>query len=306
LAHFCKNKNFRGIFYREQKIMEIKFKNIHSVKFNVYSFALPVNENIRKKNTIFTDKIENLKGGKYSLMPNEPEANNYGYSMIAKWQDSYHKYVFGLNGNGIFYATDTSTNFMQIFSHSNLAKIIVVGNRLFTIPANSNYLRYTTDLETNVAFEPERIYIPADYGNCLDLRLYRGKLLLVCGNGLLILDENLKIKHLTDNNEIIIKNLDNVDEKIWESNWFSLGYATNTQILQDVFLSFTGSGVNVTLDVSSNKVATKTVPVQSKVTETIQRLRLNLRGNQFKLKITVNGNENFVISNLSAVIKYGS
>jgi hypothetical protein len=84
----------------------------------------------------------------------------------------------------------------------------------------------------------------------------------------------------------------------WESDWFSLGYATDTQTLREVFLK---TNANVVLTVITNRLQ-RSIPI--KAADEIQKIKINSNGDQFKLRLSLSDNSG-VITDLAAVIGYG-
>jgi hypothetical protein len=272
-----------------------KFVNCRSVKFNLDSFALPINKTVPKKNTIYSAVLSNLVGAKDKLSP-KPAVNNYGYDITAKWRN----WTFAANSNGIFAANDT-LSFQTVSNYIFPIKLLAANDRMFAIDANGKCAFHTVDLTktwTASGAIGGSVYIPDGYGKCVDLALYHNNLLLVCENGLLKVEKNLNVKHLTDDSGVPAANLTNSEERVWGSGWFSLGYATDTQVLREVFLK---TDILIELSaVSNHAVKTVTVPPSEKV----QKIKTNLRGDQFKIRIIVPAGD-FAISNLSAVVSYG-
>ncbi|MCQ2382002.1 MAG: hypothetical protein MJ054_01720, partial [Clostridia bacterium] len=160
---------------------------------------------------------------------------------------------------------------------------------------------YSVDLKTEWSpsnFLEGYIYLPVNYGRCLDIRYYRGKLLVVCENGLLTINRNFVLQHLDDDSEILKSNLEKDDGRYWESGWFSLGYATDTQTLCEIFLK---TNANLILTATSNRTQ-RNIPV--KAASNIQKIKINLNGDQFKLRLSL-PDSNVVVSDLAAVVGYG-
>ena len=274
----------------------LKFNNNRSVRFGLDSFAIPVNKSTPKKNTMYAALLSGMAGTKNKL--SVPAAvNNYGYTMTTKWRD----WTFAANSNGIYAANETMI-FQLVSNTIYPTKLLVAADRLFAIIPSGQKLFHTVDLKG--AWTPANavsgvIYSPDGYGKMVDIGLYRGNLLVVCENGLWVVDRKLNVKHLTDDSGTVIANMTQGPERIWESDWFSLGYATDTQTLREVFLK---TNVPIKMSVLSNRTS-KTITV--KPSGTIRKNKINLRGDQFKIRIQVPAGS-FEISNLSAVIGFGT
>jgi hypothetical protein len=148
----------------------------------------------------------------------------------------------------------------------------------------------------------DMLYVPAEFGKCVDLSAYKDELLLVCEKALATVDKNLNIKYLTNDNEALLNYFSGGSgtERIWESAFFGLGYATDTQRLREVFIK---TDTALSLFVISNKIE-KIMNI--KPSGSIQKIKTNLRGDMFKLKIVVPTDAfNFTIANVSAVITFG-
>ncbi|MDR0384408.1 MAG: hypothetical protein LBH47_03750 [Christensenellaceae bacterium] len=279
---------------------EIKFVNVHSVKFNTESFALvPITG--KKKNIIHTEKLHNLEGGKYSLR----RAKNFA----VKWKNA----TFVFQSNNVYINNQNAAAV-----DGTISQIIVVKNRLFVISTVGTKVWYSMDLEIymnkvangeNVSLIEDKnvVWIQNIYGKCIRLNNYQDNLMVICQNGLFVINEDLKMKILNADEEKIVKNaaLQTV-QKIWESDWFGLGYAVDTQYLRDVFLEFeslTGNKLQMTVIVISNKVADNIVTAYT--SPEMQTIRVNMRGDQFKIKIIIDTDEDFEVSNLSAIIEFG-
>jgi hypothetical protein len=272
------------------------FDNYRSVKFNLDAFALPVNKVSRKKNVIYTAILSDLAGTKNKLF-SKPVVNKYGYDTITWWRT----YVFAANQSGI-YVADQTLNFTAATNQVFPTKLFTAGDRVFGIDGYGKTVIYTIDLTVPSWTPPDVIegsfFIPDGYGKVLDLGLYRGDLLLICENALCIADKRLNIKYLTDDSGVLAANLSNSDVRFWESDWFSLGYATDTQYLREVFIK-TDTAIYIT--VLSNRTNKKTAV---KPDINVQKIKINLRGDVFKIRITVPDGA-FTVSDLSAVVGFG-
>jgi hypothetical protein len=275
----------------------VKFENIRSVKFNLDGFAVPVIKP-KSKNTIYTERVQNASAAKNTLTKAQP-VNNYGYSCSTKWRN----YVFAGGNNGLFVA-DESLSFVLITNYFFPTKMFVKNNRMFTINSGGGIILYSVDLtgSWNAQSVMEGVmYIPNEFGKCIGLTAYKNDLLLVCETALAVVDKKLNLKFLTDNSEVLLSNMSGGGDTImWESAYFGLGYATDTQMLREVFVK---TDTPITLFAVSNKVE-KIVNVTAG--GKIQKVKINLRGDLFKLKIIVpTAANNFTVSNISAVISYG-
>ena len=141
----------------------------------------------------------------------------------------------------------------------------------------------------------------ADYGLCWDIRYYRGKLLAICENGLFTINRNFVLEHLSDDSDVLKANLVGTNNCRWESDWFSLGYATNTQTLREVFLK---TNVDLVLTVLSNRTQRN---VLIRASDNVQKIKINLNGDQFKLALTLSNTSgsDVAVSDLSAIVAYG-
>ena len=274
-----------------------QFNNYRSVRFNLDNFALPV-VGTKKKNTIYTSYLEGLKGtSQLSLI--EPQ-QTYGYEHAVIW--SY--YIFASNRSGLFFANKYKKEFEPLDQLVFPAKLAVVNDRLFLLGADRDRISYSVDLVgewSNGNIIQDAVFIPMEYGLCLDMRSYRGKLLVICENGLLTIGRNFVLEHLADDSEVLKANLNEPSCFRWESDWFSLGYATNTQTLREVFIK---TNVSLTMTVMSNRTQRK---IQVKPADKVQKIKINLNGDQFRLGLLVS-EENPVdvaVSDLSAVVTYG-
>lgn len=102
-------------------------------------------------------------------------------------------------------------------------------------------------------------------------------LLVICENGLLTINRNFVVQHLDDDSEVLKANLIGGTGNYWESDWFSLGYAIETQTLREIFLK---TNTNLILTVTSNRTQCH---ISVKAADQIQKIKVNLNGNQFKL-----------------------
>lgn len=274
-----------------------QFTNYRSVRFNLDNFALPV-VGTKKKNTIYTSYLEGLKGtSQLSLL--EPQ-ETYGYDHAVIWS----LYIFASNDRGLFFANKYKKEFEPLDQLVFPEKIVVVNDRLFLLGADRDRITYSVDLMgewSNGKILEDAIFLPAEYGTCLDMRYYRGKLLVICENGLLTINRNFVLEHLADDSEVFKANLVEPNAKSWESDWFSLGYATNTQTLREVFLK---TNVSLTLTAVSNRTQRK---IQIKPADQVQKIKINLNGDQFKLSLSLSAdaNKDLCVSDLSAIVTYG-
>ena len=274
-----------------------QFTNYHSVRFNLDNFALPV-VGTKKKNTIYTSFLEGLKGtSKLSL--DEPQ-QTYGYDHAVIW----NRYIFASNSDGLFYANKYQKVFEPLDQLVIPTKLAVVNDRLFLLSVDRDRITYSVDLMgdwKNSTFLEDAIFLPAEYGICLDMRYYRGKLLVVCENGLLTINRSFVLEHLSDDSEVLKANLGENSCYRWESDWFSLGYATNTQTMREVFLK---TNVSLTLTATSNRTHRS---IQVKPGDKVQKIKINLNGDQFKLSLLLSAENatDICVSDLSAVVTYG-
>ena len=251
----------------------------------------------KKKNTIYTHYIEGLKGRKHQLTSLGEPQPTYGYDHVAQWGH----YIFASNDKGLFYTHHYKMVFESLEPLILPRQMAVVGNRLFMISGSLNRIVYSVNLKGEWApgsFLEDSIYVPANYGQCLDIRHYRGKLLLICEDGLLTINRNLVLEHLADDSELLKANLAAGDQCRWESDWFSLSYATNTQTLREIFLK---TNVSLILTVTSNRIKRN---IQVKAADQVQKIKVNLNGDQFKLALSISADE-AVVSDLAAVVDYG-
>lgn len=274
-----------------------RFTNYRSVRFNLDSFALPVAVS-KKKNTIYTNQLEGLKGTNQLTLV-EPKTT-YGYKNAVVWGP----FIFASNDEGLFYANKYKKEFKILDQNVFPPAIEVVNNRLFLVGLDRDRITYSVDLMGEWGegtFLESALYLPAIHGACLDIRYYRGKLLVICENGLFTMNRNFALEHLTDDSEVLKASLENSGACYWGSDWFSLGYATNTQTLREVFLK---TNVNLILTVTSNRTQRN---IQVKAADKVQKIRVNLNGDQFKLGLWFPdaSTDEVVVSDLSAIVAYG-
>ncbi len=274
-----------------------QFINYRSVRFNLDNFALPVVVK-KKKNTMYTNHISGLKGTKNQLTSLGEPQPTYGYDHVTQWGH----YIFAASDDsGLFYASDLDMEFHPLEELVYPKQIAVVGDRLFMVSQNQERIVYSVDLKsewTPTNFLDNSIYLPVNYGLCLDIRYYRGKLLVICENGLLTVNRHFVLEHLDDDSELLKANLASSTQNYWESDWFSLGYATNTQTLREIFLK---TNANLILTATSNRTQRN---IQIKAADKIQKISIHLNGDQFKLRLLVTHN-NTTVSDLAAVVGYG-
>ena len=274
-----------------------QFTNYRSVRFNLDNFALPVVVT-KKKNTIYTNYLAGLKGTtQLSLI--EPK-ETYGYEHAVHWGF----YIFATNSDGVFYANKYEKVFSPLDELVSPTDLAIVGNRIFMLGASRDRITYSVDLAgewSNGKFSEGAVFLPADYGQCLNIRYYRGKLLVICEKGLLTVNRSFVLEHLADDSEVLKANLGESNACRWESDWFSLGYATNTQTLREVFLK---TNVNLILTISSNRTQ-RNILVKS--ADKVQKIKVNLNGDQFKLALLISDEsvDNVVVADLSAIVAYG-
>ena len=274
-----------------------QFANYRSVRFNLDNFALPV-VGTKKKNTIYTSYLEGLKGTR-KLTLSQPQPT-YGYDHAVQWGH----YIFASNHEGLFYANKYQKEFEVLDQLVIPQKIAVVNERLFMLGVDRDRITYSVNLKgewVNGTFLESAVFIPADYGICLDIRPYHGKLLVVCEHGLLHVNRSCVLEHLSDDSDILKANLAESSGRRWESDWFSLGYATNTQTLREVFLK---TNTDLVLTVLSNRSQRN---FQVKPTDGVQKIKINLNGDQFKLALTIPNEDvsEMSVSDLSAIVAYG-
>ncbi len=276
-----------------------QFANYRSVRFNLDNFALPVVVT-KKKNTIYTNYLAGLKGTKHQLLSLGEPQPTYGYDHAVQWSN----WIFASNNEGVFAARIYSLDlvFQPVEQAVFPKKLAVVNNRLFMISENRKRIVYSVDLRgtwANGSFLDNAIQLPVSYGLCLDIRYYRGKLLVICEDGLLTVNRSFVLEHLADDCELLKANLDSGDQCYWESDWFSLGYATNTQTLREIFLK---TNVGLILTVTSNRTQRD---IRVKAADKVQKIKINLNGDQFKLALTPSTNSNVLVSDFAAVVAYG-
>jgi len=274
-----------------------QFTNYRSVRFNLDSFALPVAVS-KKKNTIYTNQLEGLKGTSQLTLV-EPK-QTYGYDHAVVWGP----FIFASNNEGLFYANKYKKEFQVLEQTVFPPAIEVVNNRLFLLGLDRDRITYSVDLMGEWAsgsFLENALYLPASHGACLDIRFYRGKLLLICEHGLFTMNRNFALEHLADDSEVLKASLEDSGARRWSSDWFSLGYATDTQTLREVFLK---TNTNLILTVSSNRTQRN---IQVKAANKVQKIRVNINGDQFKLALWLpdESTDNVVVSDLSAIVAYG-
>lgn len=274
-----------------------RFANYRSVRFNLDNFALPVVVK-KKKNTIYTNYLVGLKGTKNQLTTLGEPQPTYGFQHVTRWG---HDIFAADDERGLYYSDETNLEFHPLEELVYPRQLAVVGDRLFLISQTQERIVYSVDLKSEWSagnFLEGFVYLPADYGLCLDIRYYRGKLLVICENGLLTINRNFRLEHLDDDSEILKANLASSDNRFWESNWFSLGYATNTQTLREIFLK---TNASIVLTATSNRTQRN---LQIKAADKIQKIKINLNGDQFKLRLLL-PEGNVAVSDLAAVIGYG-
>ena len=274
-----------------------QFTNYRSVRFSLDNFALPVVVK-KKKNSIYTKSLVGLKGTKNQLtVLGEPQPT-YGFTHVAKWG---HEIFVADDTRGLYHARDNNLDFQSLEAAVYPRKMAVVGDRLFLISQTQERIVYSVDLkgEWSVGhFLEGFIYLPANYGTCLDIRYYQGKLLVVCANGLMTINRHLVLEHLDDDSDVLKANLALTEGSYWESDWFSLGYATDTQTLREIFLK---TSANIILTVTSNRTQRN---VLIKAANKIQKIKVNLNGDQFQLRLSLPDSQ-AVVSDLAAVVGYG-
>ena len=274
-----------------------QFNNYRSVRFNLDNFALPV-VGTKKKNTIYTNYLEGLKGTQ-QLTLKQPQPT-YGYDHAVQWGF----YIFASNDEGLFFANKYKKEFEPLDQLVFPRQIAVSNDRLFLLGLDRDRITYSVDLMgewANGTFLEDAVFIPADYGLCLDIRPYRGKLLAICENGLLTISRTFVLEHLSDDSDILKANLVKGNSCCWKSDWFSLGYATNTQTLREVFLK---TNTNLVLTITSNRTKRN---IQVKPANGVQKIKINLNGDQFKLALLIPNEDatDVLVSDLSAIVAYG-
>ena len=274
-----------------------QFNNTHSVRFNLDSFALPVAVT-KKKNTIYADYVSGLQGTKRKLLPAPAPIATHGYTYAATWNNI----LFVSDDQGVYYSDDDGAHFYSGYAgYISPRGMLVLNDRLFLI--SGDRLRIVHSVPLSGGWQENKllsagIHLPAAYGKCQSIAVYRNKLLVVCEHGLLTLDKNLNLQHLSDDSEALKASLVAGEQPSWVSDWFSLGYATDTQNLREVFLK---TNVPLTLVVESNRTQ-RTIRVAANLQ--VQKIKINLNGDQFKIGLYLNS-ANCNISDLSAVIVYG-
>jgi len=125
--------------------------------------------------------------------------------------------------------------------------------------------------------------------------------LAICENGLLTISRTFVLEHLSDDSDILKANLVEGNSCCWESDWFSLGYATNTQTLREVFLK---TNTNLVLTITSNRIKRN---IQVKPADGVQKIKINLNGDQFRLALLIPNEDatDVLVSDLSAIVAYG-
>lgn len=273
-----------------------RFNNNTSVRFNVASFALPV-ATTRKKNSIYAALTSQVKGTNGKLLPADPPVETHGYKYAAYWNNS----VFCADETGIYVADKNILQFEIVSQLVNPHKLCVANDRLFAISLNRKRVIYSqklTDEWVKNNMLVGAVFIPDSYGLCLDIVLYHNNLLAICENGLLTINKSLALTHIADDSQILIDNLTQSIVPFWESAWFTLGYATDTQSLREVFLK---TNTSLILLVESNRMK-RTIRV--KAAKRVQKVKTNLPGDQFKLTLVLPSGD-FCIADLSAVVQYG-
>lgn len=274
-----------------------QFTNFRSVRFNLDNFALPVVVK-KKKNSLYTDYLVGLKGTKNQLTTLGDPEPTYGFTHVARWGH----YIFAADDTrGLYYTHDTVIDFRPLEEIVYPRQMAVVGDRLFLVSQTMERIVYSVDLKTEwgeANFLEGFIYLPSSYGSCLDIRYYRGKLLVVCENGLLMVNRQFRLEHLDDDSEILKANLALNLGNYWESSWFSLGYATDTQTLREIFLK---TNAEIIMTVTSNR--TRRI-ICVKAANKIQKIKVNMNGDQFKLRLVL-PSRNATVSDLAAIVGYG-
>lgn len=274
-----------------------QFNNTRSVRFNLDSFALPVAVT-KKKNTIYADYVSGLLGTKRKLLPEPAPIDTHGYLYAATW----NSILFVADSEKVYYSNDNGANFYRAHKGYVSAKgMLVINDRLFLISGDRLRIVHSVPLSggwTETELLSAGIHLPTAYGKCQHIAVYRNKLLVVCEHGLLTIDKHLNLQHLSDDSEALKASLVAGEQPSWVSDWFSLGYATDTQNLREVFLK---TNVPLTLVVESNRTQ-RTIQVAANLQ--VQKLKINLNGDQFKIGLYPNS-ASCNISDLSAVIVYG-
>ena len=275
-----------------------QFTNQHSVRFTLDSFALPVT-GTKQKNKIYTKHLSGLRGTKQQLLPAVAPVDLHGYDMLTRWGN----WLFAANQDGLYYAERDILQFRMLDGTVNPRQLCAVCDRLFLISADRRRIVYSVDLTTSwLASEGKflsgSIFLPDNYGLCLDILPYQANLLVICEYGLLVIKRNLSLNHLADDSEVLKTNLAKNATEQWESDWFSLGYATDTQTLREVLIK---TQTDLTLVVKSNRTQ-RNLHVAAK--DGVQKIKVNLGGDQFQLAIYPSQG-NVCITDLAAVVVYG-
>lgn len=95
----------------------------------------------------------------------------------------------------------------------------------------------------------------------------------------------------------VSKAMGSAKEMFWESDWFSLGYATIKQYIRRVLVKTSGSIDLVVMNTRSSR------KIKIKGSSEIQAINLNFKGDAFKVKIVANGGDNQV-SDLSIAVGF--
>ncbi|MCM1404096.1 MAG: hypothetical protein NC133_01110 [Prevotella sp.] len=274
-----------------------QFANYRSVRFNLDNFALPVVVT-KKKNTIYTNYLVGLKGTKHQLLSLGEPVPTYGYDHVAEW----NTYIFASNNEGLYYANRYRLQFEPLNEAVYPKQLLVAFNRLLMISENQKRIFYSVAMDGtwgNGTFMDNAIYVPDNYGLCLEMRHYQGKVLLICEEGLLTINRHLVLEHLADDSEMLKANRVSSNQCLWESDWFSLGYATDTQTLREIFLK---TNVSLTLTVTSNRTQ-RNIPITG--ANQVQKIKINLNGDQFKLALSMSNTSDLAVSDFAAVVTYG-
>jgi len=139
-----------------------QFNNYRSVRFNLDNFALPV-VGTKKKNTIYTNYLEGLKGTQ-QLTLKQPQPT-YGYDHAVQWGF----YIFASNDEGLFFANKYKKEFEPLDQLVFPRQIAVSNDRLFLLGLDRDRITYSVDLMgewANGTFLEDAVFIPADYGLC--------------------------------------------------------------------------------------------------------------------------------------------
>lgn len=274
-----------------------RFNNTHSVRFNLDSFALPVTAT-KKKNSIYADYVSGLLATKRQLLAAPAPIEKYGYLHAAKWRDI----IFVSDDKGVYYRKYNQTEFYKGTAETLFPQqLLVTNDRLFIISGDRLRIVYSVPLSggwSENSLLSAALYIPEVYGKCRHLTVYRNKLLAVCDYGLVTVDRHLNLQHLSDDSAAWQNSLASGNDPAWVSDWFSLGYATDTQNLREVFLK---TDVALTLVVESNRTQRT---IQLTASRQVQKIKINLNGDQFKIGLYPSS-ASCNISDLSAVVVYG-